>query len=349
MRGTRGDSLPYPARFAVLGGGSFGLALTTVLARKNIPTTVLVRKQEVADSINKNRTHPVYLKGVTLPTGFTATTDPQEALADATFLVHAIPVQHTRSFLMNHRQYFPPGAPILSLSKGIECGTLQLMEGIFEDVLGTDRALAFMSGPSFAREMALNQETAVVIASRDNELALDLAEILSGETYRCYTTKDVVGLEVGGACKNVVALAAGMCEGLGLGTNAKAGLVTRGCNEATRLAVKMGGKASTLGGLSGVGDTFATCFGPLSRNRKFGERLGKGETMEQILASSTEVAEGVETAFALRDLIYQVDKSYRVDLKYPILLGVARVLEGKITPYQGLKNFMAIPIRDENI
>ncbi|CAB1100138.1 unnamed protein product [Ectocarpus sp. CCAP 1310/34] len=193
----------------------------------------------------------------------------------------------------------------------------------------------------------MNQATAVVIASDDFCLANDMAKVLSSRTFRCFTSKDVVGVEVGGAVKNVIALAAGMCEGLGLGTNAMAGLVTRGCGEMRRLAIILGGKSRTLSGLSGVGDTFGTCFGPLSRNRNFGIRLGKGESMEEILASSTEVAEGVDTALALADLIRKTDKSYRIDLKYAIIFGVADILKGTRSPKEGLEDLMTMPLKAE--
>eukprot|EP00639_Heterosigma_akashiwo_P017014 CAMPEP_0206383914 /NCGR_PEP_ID=MMETSP0294-20121207/14249_1 /ASSEMBLY_ACC=CAM_ASM_000327 /TAXON_ID=39354 /ORGANISM="Heterosigma akashiwo, Strain CCMP2393" /LENGTH=239 /DNA_ID=CAMNT_0053834097 /DNA_START=641 /DNA_END=1356 /DNA_ORIENTATION=- len=222
------------------------------------------------------------------------------------------------------------------------------MDEILRQTLGQDGSYAYMSGPSFAREMALEQATAVVFASRDEQLAEDLALAFSGPSFKCFTTTDVIGLEIGGAVKNVVALAAGMCEGLDLGTNAKAGLVTRGCAEMRRLATLMGGRASTVSGLSGVGDAFATCFGPLSRNRSFGYRLGRGESVQDILGSMNEVSEGVQTSYALVDLIRRKDHSYRIDLKYPILMGVNRILEGEITPEEGLQNLMAMPLRAES-
>ncbi|CAM9652221.1 unnamed protein product [Heterosigma akashiwo] len=291
------ETLPFSARFAVLGGGSFGLAAASVLARKKFPVTVLVRKEEIAKHINEKHMHPVYLQNVTLPENIRATTDAREALSDATFIIHSIPVQHSRRFLEEHRNLFPRSAPILSLSKGIETGTLSTMDEILRQTLGQDGSYAYMSGPSFAREMALEQATAVVFASRDEQLAEDLALAFSGPSFKCFTTTDVIGLEIGGAVKNVGSLAAGMCEGLDLGTNAKAGLVTRGCAEMRRLATLMGGRASTVSGLSGVGDAFATCFGPLSRNRSFGYRLGRGESVQDILGSMSEVGEGVQTSY----------------------------------------------------
>ncbi|CAM9184690.1 unnamed protein product, partial [Chrysoparadoxa australica] len=335
------------SRFTILGGGNFGLAMSHVLARKQIATTLLVREQEAADFFNEHHLHPRYLKDIKIPELVYATADPKVALRDADFVIHAVPVQYSRAFLTQVAPYIPEGVPILSVSKGIETSTLCLMTDIIKECCGASRPTAFLSGPSFAREIAQGLATAVVIASEDAQLGKDLSNIMSGPNFRCFTSRDVIGLEVGGAVKNVIALAAGMCEGLGLGTNAMAGLVTRGCVEMKRVAVFLGGRTTTLAGLSGVGDTFGTCFGPLSRNRNFGIRLGKGETMEEILASSTEVAEGVDTALALSDLIRAKDHSYRIDLKYPVIFGVANILKGQLNPRTGMSELMMMPLRAE--
>lgn len=339
---------PYPVRVAVLGGGNFGLALSTVLGRKGVPVTLLVRSTEVANSINTQHVHPRYMNDITLPTTIRATTDPHAALYDATYIIHAVPVQFTRQFLASVKDSIPPNTPVLSASKGIETSSLGFMADILKECLGTDRGYAFLSGPSFAREICEGVATAVVVASEDMLLAADLADLMSSDQFRVFTSKDVMGVEVGGAVKNVIALAAGMCEGLGLGTNAMSGLVTRGCAEMRRLGLTLGAKPSTIAGLSGVGDTFGTCFGPLSRNRSFGYRLGKGESMQDILASTTEVAEGVDTSIALVKMIKKKCKGYRLDLKYPILFGVANILEGKQTPAEGLEGLMNMPMRMES-
>lgn len=339
---------PYPVRIAVLGGGNFGIALATVCGRKGMPTTLLVRSEEVAEQINSNHSHPRYMPDIKLPTSIRATTNPDTALADATYIIHTVPCQYSRKFLTSIKDHIPNGTPILSASKGIETSSLGFMADIFKETLGNDRPYAFLSGPSFAREICEGVATAVVVASEELLLARDLAELLSDDSFRVFTSKDVKGVEIGGAVKNVIALAAGMCEGLGLGTNAMSGLVTRGCGEMRRLGLTFGAKPSTLAGLSGVGDTFGTCFGPLSRNRKFGYRLGQGETMEDIRESTTEVAEGVDTSIALVNLIKTKCKGYRLDLKYPILFGVASILEGKQTPLQGLEGLMNMPFQMEN-
>jgi glycerol-3-phosphate dehydrogenase (NAD+) len=234
-----------------MGGGNFGLALATVCARNGIPTTLLVRSEEIAQHINTKKRHPRYMTDITLPPLIRATCKPEECLPDATYLVHAVPVQYSRDFLNSVKQYIKPNTPVLSGSKGIETSSLGFMADILQECLGTERPYAFLSGPSFAREICEGVATAVVIASEDLDLAKDLADLLSDESFRCFTTKDVMGLEIGGAVKNVIALAAGMCEGLGLGTNAMSGLVTRGCGEMRRLGLSLGAMPSTLGGLSG--------------------------------------------------------------------------------------------------
>lgn len=345
---SKGSPLPYPVRVAVIGGGNFALALATVVARQGIPTTLLIRDQNTADIINKEHKHPRYMSDIELPNMVRATADPESALSDATYIIQAVPVQYTRSFLEKVKDFVPDGVPVLSAAKGIETTSLGFMVDILKECLGEDRSYAFLSGPSFAREICEGVATAVVIASEDLLLADDLADMMSSENFRVFTTKDVIGVEIGGAVKNVIAIAAGMCEGLGLGTNAMSGLVTRGCAEMRRLGLTLGARPSTISGLSGVGDTFGTCFGPLSRNRKFGYRLGKGETVEEILASSTEVAEGYETSKALVKMIKSRCKGYRLDLKFPILFGVADILEGKQTPEDGLKGLMNMPMRMES-
>jgi glycerol-3-phosphate dehydrogenase (NAD+) len=251
MKATSSTPPPYPVRIAVLGGGNFGIALAAVSARNGIPTTLLVRTEEVANEINMNHRHPRYMSDLVLPSNVRATTNPASALSDATYIIHAVPCQYSREFLEDIKAFIPYGTPILSASKGIETSSLGFMNDIFRETLGDDRPYAFLSGPSFAREIVQGVATAVVIASEDLMLASDLAMLLSDDSFRVFTTKDVIGVEVGGAVKNVIALAAGMCEGLGLGTNAMSGLVTRGCGEMRRLGLTFGAMPSTLAGLSG--------------------------------------------------------------------------------------------------
>jgi len=234
-----------------MGGGNFGLALASLCSRRGIPTTLLVRSQETADAINTNHTHPRYMQGITFPNNLRATSKPEECLPDATYIIHAVPVQYSREFLTSVSKYIPPNTPVLSASKGIETTSLGFMADILKECLGEDRPYAFLSGPSFAREICEGVATAVVIASEDLLLAKDFAEMLSDDNFRAFTSRDVIGVEIGGAVKNVIAIAAGMCEGLGLGTNAMSGLVTRGCGEMRRLGLTFGARPSTIAGLSG--------------------------------------------------------------------------------------------------
>lgn len=243
---------PYPVRVTVMGGGNFGLAISTVLAGKGIPTTLLVRSVDVANQVNTQHRHPRYMSDLTLHTKIRATADPSSALSDATYIIHAVPCQFSRPFLQSVAEYVPSDTPVLSASKGIETSSLGFMADILRDTLGRDRSYAFLSGPSFAREICEGVATAVVIASEDLMLADDLAGLMSTDNFRVFTSRDVVGVEIGGAVKNVIALAAGMCEGLGLGTNAMSGLVTRGCGEMRRLGLSLGARPSTIAGLSGT-------------------------------------------------------------------------------------------------
>ena len=212
--------------FGIMGGGAFSLALAKVLSYKNIRSLLLVRDSEVAKQINENRYHPKYLTDCKIPETTWATADPKEALMDVDYIVHAVPMQQSRNFLLSVRDHLPPDAPILSVTKGVEQGTFALMNDIIVETLGEDKRAAYLSGPSFAREIMDGTATAVVIASKDDTLASELADILSSVEFRCHTSRDVKGVELGGAIKNVLALAAGMCEGLGLGMNAMSSLVT---------------------------------------------------------------------------------------------------------------------------
>ena len=310
---------PTSLKVAVLGGGSFGTAMACALGRKGVQVQLIVRKPAVVEEINANRTNPYYQKGLLLPDTVSATLDPTEAFDGCDFIFHAVPVQFSRATLEKVGPLMPAGVPVISLSKGFETSTLCLMSDVLTECLGADRPLAYLSGPSFAAEIVNGIVTAVTIASYDRNLAIDVCTLLSSTNFRALYTPDVIGVEVGGAIKNVIAIAAGLCEGLGLGTNAMAALVTRGCSEMRRVVVMMGGEPSTVFGLSGVGDTFGTCFGPLSRNRQVGIRLGQGENIDDILAGTTEVAEGVATSRALKRLLDKKvrDRPGRLDATWP--------------------------------
>ncbi|RYH03692.1 NAD(P)-dependent glycerol-3-phosphate dehydrogenase [archaeon] len=254
-------------KFSIMGGGAFSLALAQVLSKKNIQSTLLVRNQSIAEYINTHRRHPSYLSEYTLPKQLRATTDSKEALEHADYVIHAVPMQQSRVFLQSIQPHLTPTTPLLSVTKGVEQGTFCLMNEIIVQTLGSSQRCAFLSGPSFAEEIMQRQATAVVIASTEASLAKQLSLILSSIEFRCHTSSDVKGVELAGAIKNVIALAAGMCEGLDLGMNAMSSLVTRGCLEMSSMGKLFGADQETFNGLAGVGDTFGTCFGPLSRNR----------------------------------------------------------------------------------
>lgn len=312
---TRGLTPASEINVAVYGGGSFGTAMACVLARKGINATLIVRRPEVVEQINQNHVNPYYQSDLLLPPLVRATLDPEEAFSEADYIFHAVPMQSTRKALEQVKHLIPNDVPIVSLAKGIETSTLCLMSELIPEVLGAEQPCAYVSGPSFAAEILNGMATAVTVASTDRELANDLMKLFTSASFRALYTPDVIGVEVGGAVKNVIAIAAGMSEGLGLGTNAMAALVTRGCGEMRRLVSTLGGDESTVFGLSGVGDTFGTCFGPLSRNRQVGYRLGQGESLDEILGSMSQVAEGVATARSLKELVNKRVKGYRKDLK----------------------------------
>ncbi|CAN8071187.1 unnamed protein product [Agarophyton chilense] len=339
-------------KVTVCGGGSFGTAMANLLAHNGYQVSVLVRKPWVRDEINNEHRNPKYLSEYLLPDNLSATTDRDEAFRDAKLCVHAVPVQATKQFVQSIQSSVPDDLPILCTSKGLEISSLSLMCELLPRMLGTERKYAYLSGPSFAAEIMQGLPTAVVVASSDRIFANSLADMFSSPSFKVFTSTDTVGLEVAGAIKNVIAIAAGMSEGLGLGTNSMAALVTRGCSEMRRIAIAQGASPVTLAGLSGVGDTFLTCFGPLSRNRTVGVRLGKGEKLEDILNTSRQIAEGVSTAKALVRWLGGGEENspmaVRASLKYPILYGVASILDGKITPKEGLHMLLAMPPRQED-
>lgn len=307
---------------AVLGGGAFGTALAKVLSEAGHPVKMWMRREAWVHAINTEHRHPARLKGVRLPPGLKATTSLEEAMTGAEIVVSAVPTVAVRPVWEQAQAFLADGAVIVSAAKGIETETLMLVSDIFKDVLpeSRHRNLAYLSGPSFALEAARRQPTAVTIASEREETALVVQRAISTDYFRAYVTTDVVGVEVGGALKNVIAIAAGAADGLGLGLNAAAALVTRGLAEITRLGMQMGAEPRTLSGLSGMGDLVLTCMGGLSRNRTVGFHLGQGKNLEQILEELGEVAEGVNTAKAVRAL------AEREGVELPIAEAVHRLL-----------------------
>jgi glycerol-3-phosphate dehydrogenase (NAD+) len=333
------DVLAATNKVVVLGGGSFGTAMATLLARNkaSLDVILLVRDPKTVDAINTRHCNERYLPTHTLPSNVRASTNAAEALAGADYIVHAIPVQQSSAVLARLRDAIPPHVPILCLSKGLEIGTCRNMSELIPIALGREQPLAVLSGPSFAIELMQGLPTAIVAASADAALAVRVQRLFASSNLRVNTSTDVIGVETAGALKNVLAIAAGIVEGLSLGHNAMAALVAQGCTEIRWLAVRMGADPVTLSGLSGVGDAMLTCFVNLSRNRTVGVRLGRGESLDAILASSMQVAEGVATAAS----VVVLARKHRVAL--PVLTAVARMVDGQMTPREAVDILMNLP------
>lgn len=263
-----------------MGAGAWGTALAKVLADAGGEVTLWARRAEVADQINTTRYNPDYLPGALLPPSIHATADAEEALGGASTVLLGVPAQTMRANLERWAPLLPEGATLVSLAKGIELGTLMRMSQVIISVTGAEPAqVAVISGPNLASEIAECQPAATVVACSDSGRAVALQRALNSGYFRPYTNADVVGTEIGGACKNIIALACGMAVGIGLGENTAAAIITRGLAEIIRLGTALGANGATLAGLAGVGDLVATCTSPRSRNRSFGERLGRGETL----------------------------------------------------------------------
>jgi glycerol-3-phosphate dehydrogenase (NAD(P)+) len=291
-------------RFAVLGAGSWGTAFAKVLADAGSEVTLWARRREVAENIAERRENVDYLPGVRLPDRLVSTSDPRRALDGATAVVLAVPSQTLRHNLTAWRNLIKPDATLISLAKGMELGTLKRMSEVIMEVTGVDeRQVIAVSGPNLAREIAEEQPTASVIACVQHERAVTVQNACTTGYFRPYTITDVIGCELAGACKNVIALSCGMATGLGFGSNTLGTLITRGLAETSRLGVALGADPLTFAGLAGLGDLVATCLSPLSRNRTFGERLGRGQTPAQAQAAAKgQVAEGVKSCSAIREL-----------------------------------------------
>ncbi len=289
-----------PTRVAVVGAGAWGTALATVLATSRHDVLVWAREPEVVADINERRENRTFLPGVRLPANVRATGDLVEAVRSRAFVFSVCPAQHTRQLTALWAPHATDDVVIVSASKGIELETNRLMSEVFDEVLPPRlrTRVCFLSGPSFAREVGEGRPTAVVVAARDEALAERVQHLVAHPTFRVYRSTDVVGVEVAGALKNVIAIATGVCDGMALGHNARAALITRGLAEITRLAVRLGANPVTLMGLAGMGDLVLTCTADLSRNRTVGLALGRGERLADVLAGKPQVAEGVTTARA---------------------------------------------------
>src|SRR5947209_10920674 len=310
-----------PGAVAVMGAGAWGTALAKVLGDAGGDVVLWARRSDVADEINATRYNPGYLPGTLLPAGIRATASASEALSGATTVLLGVPAQTMRGNLERWAPLMAEGATLVSLAKGIELDTLMRMSQVIVSVTGVDPTqVAVISGPNLASEIAERQPAATVIACSDSGRAVALQRMLNSGYFRPYTNSDVVGTEIGGACKNVIALACGMAAGVGLGENTAAAIITRGLAEIMRLGIALGAQGGTLAGLAGVGDLVATCTSPHSRNRSFGECLGRGGTMESAMqARDGHVVEGVTSCEAVLALA----SSY--DVEMPLTDAVHRV------------------------
>jgi glycerol-3-phosphate dehydrogenase (NAD(P)+) len=333
----------FDKHIAIIGAGSMGTALGKMLGENGYDVILWAYESEVAQEINNTRINKAFFPDFQLPKTVRATTSFAEALNGSNLVLSATPAQVLRKVWSEAGQHLLPEAKIVCASKGVETNTACLMSEVLAEVIptGEKERLAFLSGPSFSKEIGENQPTAIVIASTAESLAKQIQQTLSSPTFRVYTTDDVIGVELGGALKNVIAIAVGVAEGMGLGHNSRAALITRGLAEVTRLAVACGANPLTLAGLAGVGDLVLTCTGHLSRNLQVGIRLGQGESLESILASARTVAEGVQTA---RSTI-QLASKYHVEM--PISETVVQLIDGHKAPKDAVHSLMTRKLKSE--
>ncbi|KIZ13921.1 NAD(P)H-dependent glycerol-3-phosphate dehydrogenase [Streptomyces natalensis] len=329
-------------RCAVFGTGSWGTAFAMVLADAGCEVTLWGRRAAVVEAINTGRTNPDYLPGVTLPAAVRATTDPAEAARGADFTILAVPSQTLRANLTEWAPLLADDTVLVSLMKGVELGTAKRMSEVIEEVAKVPaERVAVLTGPNLAKEIAARQPAAAVVACVDENVARRLQTACHTPYFRPYTNTDVVGCELGGAVKNVIALAVGIATGMGLGDNAKASLITRGLAETTRLGLAMGADAHTFAGLAGMGDLVATCSSPLSRNNTFGTNLGRGMSLEETIAVTKQTAEGVKSCESVRDLA----RRHGVDM--PLTETVVEIVHEGKPPMVALKDLMARTAKPE--
>ena len=326
-------------KVAVIGAGSWGTTVAA-LAASSVPTVLWARRPALAAEVETRHENADYLPGVVLPDSLRVTSSLEEAVAGSALVIMAVPSHGFRAVLSELAESIPAGAPVVSLAKGLEQGShLRMTEVIAEVAPG--HLAGVLTGPNLAREIAAGQPAATVVAMRDEEMARAVQEVLRTQTFRVYTNPDVVGCEMAGATKNVLAIAAGILQGLGLGDSSLAALVTRGLAELGRLGVAMGGERITIAGLAGVGDLVATCTSTLSRNRMVGEQLGRGRSLAEIMAEMRMVAEGVKTARPLLELA----AAHGVEM--PIGEQVASVLEGVTSPENAIRTLMSRSAKPE--
>jgi len=323
----------------VIGAGSWGTTLAYILSDKGYDVTLWVHEKPLADEINSSRHNSIYLPGVRLPDEIRVTNSIDEALIKARYVINAVPAQFTRSVFKDAAPHISGEAVIVSVSKGIEKGTLLSVSSILKEL--SSHRVAVLSGPSFAKEVIRKLPTAVTLATEDKNTGFILQEIFTTNSFRVYTHDDVIGVELGGALKNVMAVATGISDSLGFGGNARASLITRGLAEMTRLGVAMGAKERTFSGLSGIGDLVLTCTSSLSRNYTVGTKLGQGMKLAEILSETKSVAEGVATA----ESAYRLSQKYAVDM--PIVEQIYSVLYEDKDPFFAAKDLMDRALKSE--
>jgi glycerol-3-phosphate dehydrogenase (NAD(P)+) len=330
-------------KIGVIGAGAWGTALAMLLADNGHDVTLWMYEKELAEETERTRENRTYLPGFTLPASLRVTSSMEHAVNDVPFILSVVPSHTVRTVTKQLVPFLRPDAVLVSASKGIEIETLMPLSEIFKDVLPKQfhNRLCFLSGPSFAKEVAGKMPTAVALASYDTAIGKKVQEIFSNGYFRVYTNQDVIGVELAGSIKNVIAIAAGVLEGLGYGYNTMAALLTRGLAEMSRLGTAMGGDPKTFAGLAGMGDLVLTCTGGLSRNRTLGTRLGRGEKLNDIMSGLKTVAEGVKTAKAAREL------AKRHNVAMPVVDEVYQLLYEQKDPKRAVKDLMGRELKGE--
>jgi glycerol-3-phosphate dehydrogenase (NAD(P)+) len=323
----------------VIGAGSWGTTLAYLLSGKGYDITLWVHGKDLAEEINNTRINSIYLPNIKLPDDMKVTNSIDEAVKKARYVLNAVPAQYTRSVFKEAIPYIIDEAIIISVSKGIERGTLLTVSSILKEL--SDHPVAVLSGPSFAKEVIKKLPTAVTLATEDKNTGFILQEVFTTNNFRVYTHDDIPGVEIGGALKNVMAIASGISDSLGLGNNARASLITRGLIEMTRLGIAMGAKERTFSGLSGIGDLVLTCTSPLSRNYTVGVKLGQGIKLKDFLNQTKSVAEGVATA----ESAYELSKKYNIEM--PIVEQVYKVIYQDKDPVLAVKDLMERSLKSE--
>ena len=324
---------------AVIGAGSWGTTLASLLSKKGYDVSLWVYEKDLAEEIERTRLNKVYLPDIRLPENIMVSHRIDEVVNKARYVLNVVPAQYTRAVFKEISPYLSNGSAIISASKGIERGTLMTISSVLKELTGHE--VAALSGPSFAKEVIKNLPTAVTLATENRNTGFLLQELFNTNTFRVYTHNDILGVEIGGALKNVIAIAAGISDSLGLGNNARASLITRGLAEITRLGVAMGAGEKTFAGLSGLGDLVLTCTSALSRNYTLGIKLGQGMKLKDILEQTISVVEGVETA----ESAFELSNKYNVEM--PIVEQVYKIINEGKDPVLAVSDLMSRSMKPE--